>query len=182
MKTALVLVDIQKDFFPGGKKELFGSEEATSNASKLLSAARKNNMKVIHVKQLSKDPGFSFCLPDSAGAEIHPSVAPLEGEEILVKNSSNSFKGTDFDEILYSNDISKLIFCGMMSHLSIDSTIRAAKDYGYECVLAYDACAACDLKFGEKSIPASAVNASFAASLHEAFAEISETEKLLTLI
>ena len=46
MKTALVLVDIQKDFFPCGKKELFGSEEASSNASKLLSAARKNNMKV----------------------------------------------------------------------------------------------------------------------------------------
>lgn len=182
MKTALVLVDIQKDFFPGGKKELTGSEEASSNASKLLSAARKNNMKVIHVKHLSKDSSLSFCQPDSIGSEIHPSVEPLDGEEVLIKNSSNAFKGTDFDEVLYSNDISKLIFCGMMSHLSIDSTVRAAKDYGYECVLAYDACAASDLKFGETQIPASAVNASFAASLHESFAEICETESLLKSI
>ena len=179
MSKALMIIDVQNDYFPGGKKELVNSEYAAKKAAELLNHARKSGMKVIHVKHISEYPGATFFLPGTEGSEIHESVKPLDGEKIVVKNFPNSFRSTDLDCYLHTNGIKEIVFCGMMSHMCVDSGVRAAKDYGYDCTLVHDACATCDQVFAGEKIPAEAVHRSFMAALNGAFAKIISADEFM---
>jgi nicotinamidase-related amidase len=85
-KTALLLVDIQNDYFPGGKMTLEGVDAASVNASRLLSRFREKRLPVFHIRHLATRPGATFFLPGTAGSEIHPSVAPRVDETVIVKH------------------------------------------------------------------------------------------------
>ena len=74
MKTALVIVDLQNDYFNGGDWELVGTEQAASNAAKLLDHARQNDMPVVHIRHEFPTEDAPFFRPNSKGAEIHSSV------------------------------------------------------------------------------------------------------------
>ncbi len=161
MKTGLVIVDIQNDYFPGGKMELGGSIDASTNARLLLLAFREKGLPVFHVQHIASRPGATFFLPNTPGAEIHENVAPVAGETILQKNFPNSFRGTDLLERLKQNEITRLVIAGMMTHMCIDTTVRAASDLGFACELAHDACATKALSFGSETVPAKQVHISF---------------------
>src|SRR5690606_12608546 len=141
MTQALVIVDIQNDYFPGGTMALEGSPEAAAQAAKLLAAFRAKGLPVVHVQHLSTRPGATFFLPDTKGAEINEAVAPRTGEKLVVKHTPSSFRGTDLLEHLKSVGADQLVIAGMMTHMCIDSTVRAAFDLGFACTLAHDACA-----------------------------------------
>jgi nicotinamidase-related amidase len=85
-KTALLLVDIQNDYFPGGKMTLEGIDAARINASRLLSRFRGKRLPVFHTRHLAIQPGATFFLPDTPGSEIHPSVTPRVDETVIVKH------------------------------------------------------------------------------------------------
>ena len=91
---ALVVIDIQNDYFPGGKMALEAPEAAAANAARALAHFRSRNWPVFHVRHLSVRPGATFFIPGSAGAEIHESVRPRDGEPIVEKNFPNSFRST----------------------------------------------------------------------------------------
>lgn len=92
MSTALIIVDIQNDYFPNGKMELSKPELAAANAAKVLDWFRKNTKdSVYHVQHIASDPALGFFLPDTTGAEIHKTVLPLENETVVIKNFPNSF-------------------------------------------------------------------------------------------
>jgi nicotinamidase-related amidase len=172
MTTALLIIDIQNDYFPGGKMELVGSPEAAAQAAQLIAAFRAKSLPVIHVRHESLRPGATFFLPGTEGAKIHESVAPREGETVFTKNFPNAFRDTPLLDHLRSNGIKKLAIAGMMTHMCIDTSTRAASDYGFECVLAHDACATRDLSFGGSKIPAREVHNAFMAALNGAFAKV----------
>jgi nicotinamidase-related amidase len=171
MTTALLIIDIHNDYFPGGKLEIVGSPEAAAHAARLIAAFRAKNLPVIHVRHESLSPGATFFLPGTEGAKIHETVAPREGETVITKNFPNAFRDTPLLDHLRSNGIGKLAIAGMMTHMCIDTTTRAASDYGFECVLAHDACATRDLSFGGSKIPARDVHNAFIAALNGAFAK-----------
>ena len=100
METALILIDIQNDYFPGGNMEVPGSLQASLRACEVLDLFRKRAMPVIHVRHLSVRPGATFFLPGSRGAEIHENVRPLSTEALIEKNYPNSFRDTPLREIL----------------------------------------------------------------------------------
>jgi nicotinamidase-related amidase len=179
MTTALLLVDIQNDYFPGGKMELEGSIEAGLNAKKLLAYFRDNRLPVVHIQHVSIRPGAAFFLPGTTGVEIHESVKPLPGETICEKHHINAFRETALLDYLRSNDVKRLVICGMMTHMCVDSTVRAAYDNGFECILASDACATRSLSFGDLKIPAEMVHAAFIAALGPVFAKITTTQAFL---
>jgi nicotinamidase-related amidase len=77
MKRALLLVDIQNDYFTGGAMQLVGMEAAAGKASTLLQFFRERSEPVYHVQHLSKRAGATFFLPVTQGAEIHPAFEPL---------------------------------------------------------------------------------------------------------
>ena len=172
MKTGLILVDIQNDYFPGGRMELVGISEAGQKAGELLSFFRDKKWPTFHIQHLSIRKGATFFLPDTPGAEIHDCIKPLSDERIIQKFHPNSFRETALLEELKKNQVEQLIICGAMSHMCIDATTRAAFDLGFECVVIQDACATRDLEFEGKAITAQAVHASFMAALGSAYAKI----------
>lgn len=179
MSTALLLIDIQNDYFPGGRMELFGSIEAAGSATRLLSAFRKMSWPVYHVQHFSTRPTATFFLPDSAGVEIHSSVMPQPNEPIISKHFPNSFRETDLLEQLRTNGITQLLICGMMTSMCVDATVRAAFDLGFECTIAQDACATKDLTFDSLTVPALQVHAAFLAALGSVYATIRTTDAIL---
>jgi nicotinamidase-related amidase len=172
MTQALIIVDIQNDYFPGGKMELVGSNEAAGEAARLLSAFRRRGAPIFHIQHISTRPGATFFLPDTQGVKIHASVAPLAAETIITKHFPNSFRETRLLEALREAKIERLAIAGMMTHMCIDATTRAAADLGFECQLAHDACATRDLSFGGSKVAARDVHTAFLASLNGAFAKV----------
>jgi nicotinamidase-related amidase len=165
MKTALILIDIQNDYFPGGKMELEGPLEAAAQARVLLDFFRQQKWPTIHIQHISTRPGATFFLPDTDGAKIHPSIAPLAGETVIVKHFPNSFRETTLLEHLKGLGVERLVLCGMMTHMCVDATVRAAADLGFPILLAADACATRTLAYGETKVPAAQVHAAFLAAL-----------------
>ncbi|GAM10402.1 putative isochorismatase family protein YddQ [Geobacter sp. OR-1] len=179
MKTALLIIDNQNDYFPGGKMELVGSVQAAAAALRLLSAFRKQSWPVYHVQHISMQPGATFFLPDTEGAAIHKSVAPLPTEPVITKHFPSSFRDTSLLEQLKADKIGTLLICGMMSHMCVDTTVRAAFDLGFSCIVTHDACATRDLSFNGVTVPAAQVHASYMAALGAVFAQVKGVEEIL---
>jgi nicotinamidase-related amidase len=181
MTNALVLVDLQNDYFPGGAMELAGMEAAAAQAAKLLSACRSRAWPIFHVQHLARRPGATFFIPGTPGAEIHPAVKPRPGETVLTKNYPNSFRDTGLAEMLKGAGIEELVIAGAMSHMCIDATTRAAADFGFECVVAHDACATTDVEFKGKKVPADKVHAAFMSALGFAYAKVVPTTEVVKI-
>ena len=179
MNKCLIMVDLQNDYFPGGKMALTGIEDAAENARLLLTEFRKAKLPVIHIQHISMSPDALFFLPGTDGAKINDRVAPKEDEAVVVKNYPNSFRDTSLLEILKNMHIDELIICGAMSHMCIDATTRAAFDLGFNCAVAEDACATMDLFFNNKIIKASEVHASFMAALSYPYAKVVPARDIL---
>lgn len=175
-KRAVVVVDIQNDYFPNGKFELVGIEKAAGNAARVIEAARAKGDRVIHVQHIFPSPDAPFFTPDSAGIEINAAAAPRDGETVVVKNFPNAFLKTDLKAILDADGVEEVVVVGAMSHMCIDATARAASDYGYRTTVVQDACATRDLEFGGVTVPAASVHAALMAALAFAYATVTDTE------
>jgi nicotinamidase-related amidase len=179
MTTALLLVDIQNDYFPDGAMALERMDAAAANAARLLAVFRARGLPAFHVRHLSVRPGATFFVPGTPGAEIHPSVAPRAGEPLVEKSFPNSFRGTDLEQRLRAASVDGLVIAGAMSHMCIDATARAAFDHGFKCTVVEDACATRALEFGGRSLPARDVHAAFMAALAAPYAKITSTDACL---
>jgi nicotinamidase-related amidase len=178
MKQALILVDIQNDYFPGGKFELANPEVTVKNIRKVLDCFRAKSYPVIHIQHISLKENAPFFVKDSKGAEIYRDVAPISGEYIVQKNYPNSFFKTNLMDILEKENISDVVICGMMSHMCIDSTVRGAFELGLNCTLIEDCCTTRDLMFGDKTIHWENVHYSFMTAL-STFSKVIKTNNLL---
>jgi nicotinamidase-related amidase len=152
--TALILIDIQNFYFPGGKSELVEPEKAAGQAKILLNYFRETKGLVVHVRH-------EF----TPGGEIHALVAPLSSEKVFSKTEVNAFLHTGLDDYLKQNRIKKLVLCGMQTHMCLEAATRAGHDLGYECTVIKDACATRDLKFDEVTVAAQQVHISTLATL-----------------
>jgi nicotinamidase-related amidase len=171
-KQALIIVDIQNDYFPGGRNPVVGAEAAATVAKQLLDKAREKHEPIFHIQHTTLRPNATFLLPATPGAEIHPWLAPRPDEIIVHKHYPNSFRETTLLDELRVRHISRLCFCGMMTHMCIDTTVRAAADLGFECVIVGDATATKALTFGHATVPAAQVQAAFLAALSGLFAKV----------
>src|SRR3954466_5024974 len=93
-KRAVVLIDIQNDYFAGGKWALSGVEAAADNAAKLLAAARAAGDLVVHVRHEFPTADAPYFAPGSEGAKIHEKVKNVEGEAVVLKAQVNAFRET----------------------------------------------------------------------------------------
>jgi nicotinamidase-related amidase len=178
MKKALLIVDIQNDYFSGGKMELHASEAAGLCAGGLLAHFRDRRLPVVHVQHISVRPGATFFLPDTDGVRIHASVAPVEHETVIQKHFPNAFRDTRLLDHLRQHAIEELVIAGMMTHMCVDATTRAAADLGFRCSVASDACATRALSFGGTTVPADHVHCSFLAALSGTYATVRPAKEL----
>ncbi|MCG6533695.1 MAG: cysteine hydrolase [Syntrophales bacterium LBB04] len=179
MKDCLILVDLQNDYFPGGRMELIGIQAAAAKAQVLLNDFRRSKSLIIHIQHVSTSPGATFFLPETDGAKINQMVVPQGKEIVVVKNYPNSFRDTSLQEILKHNKINHLVICGAMSHMCIDATTRAAFDLSFNCIVSEDACATKDLNFKDTIIKAREVHASFMAALSSPYAKVISTKEIV---
>jgi nicotinamidase-related amidase len=181
MKTALLVIDIQKDYFPGGKYPLVNPLAAAQNAYMILQCFRESANHHVHIQHISLEPDATFFISGDRGTDIHDSVAHFEGEPIVYKHEPNSFLNTNLLELLKSWEIERVIITGMMTHMCVDATARAASDLGFQVIVAEDACATRDLQYGDTTIPAELVHKSFLAAL-KSYGKVMKSEKILALL
>lgn len=169
--TALVIIDIQDFYFPGGALPLVEPEAAGANAAKLLAQARAHGKAVIHVGHNAK-----------AGQGFHADVLPRDGELVVMKDDVNAFLKTDLQTILHSGGFQRLVVCGMQTHMCVEAATRAAADLGYEVLVAGDACATRDLKHGEVTVPAAQVHAATLATLDRTYGKVVSMDEALAAL
>jgi nicotinamidase-related amidase len=177
--TALLVIDVQNDYFPGGKMELERAAAAAARVRQALDRFRKAGRPVFHMQHLSARPGATFFIPGTEGAEINSLVAPAAGEQVIQKNFPNAFRGTGLQAGLDAAGIKSLAIVGMMTHLCVDASVRQAFDLGYACTVLSDACATRKQVFEEQEIPAVQVHGAFLAALRGVYAQVMPTEDFL---
>lgn len=159
--TALLIIDIQNFYFPGGMLPLNEPEKAAEKAQMVLNAFRDKGMHVIHIKHNA-----------SSGSEIHELVKPIGNEKIITKDKANAFVGTDLLDYLQNNQIKNLVLCGMQTHMCLEAATRAASDYGFNCTVIEDACTTRDLTYGDVTVSAKDVHYSTLNTLNKTYAKI----------
>jgi nicotinamidase-related amidase len=163
--TALLVIDIQEFYFPGGRMALIHPEETAQKAALLIKYFREKGKPVIHIRHNSEP-----------GGAIHKLVEPLPSEKVISKDEVNSFLNTGLDDHLKKLGIKKLVICGMQTHMCVEGATRAAHDLGYNCLLVEDACTTRDLVYKETVVRASDVHASTLVTLKN-YATITDTEE-----
>jgi len=168
----LLVIDIQRDYFPGGAYPLVGPAAAAEKAREVIDSFRSKAQPVLHMQHVWDAPDATFMRPGTDGVEIHPLVAPADGETVLQKTEPNSFVETPLESELRSRDVDDLVVVGMMTSMCVDSTVRAAVDLGFDVTLVHDACAAPDLAFAGHEVPGATVHAAFVAALADGYATV----------
>lgn len=182
MPTALLIIDIQNEYFPGGRRELTGPKAAAQQARRLLEYFRAANLPRYFIQHIANKPNATSFLPGTDGITIHPILAPREGEPVVVKHYPNSFRDTGLLDALKAQGVDRLVITGMQTHMCVDATTRAAFDYGFDCLVAGDACATRDLSYGGAVVSASHVHAAFLAALNGAYAKVCDTTEVLQVL
>ena len=177
--TALLLIDIQNDYFPNGRMPLEKSTEACQKAQEALQANRTKQLPVIHIQHISTRPDAVHFLPCTKGVEFHPNVLPAKNETIIKKHYPNSFKDTGLLNHLIKHQINHLVIAGMMTHMCVEATVRAAYDLGFNCTVLSDACATKSLEFNNMLIPAQTVHHAFLAALQPLYANVVSVKDFL---
>jgi nicotinamidase-related amidase len=177
-KRAVIAIDIQNDYFPGGKWPLVGIDAAADKAAGVLAAARAAGDLVVHVRHEFPVAEAPFFVAGTEGVQTHPKVAALPGEPVVVKNYVNSFHQTNLKEVLDAAEVKDVVILGAMSHMCIDAATRAAIDHGYGVTVIHDACATHDQEFNGVKVPAAQTHAALMAALAFAGAAVTSSDEL----
>ncbi len=178
MKQALIIIDIQNDYFDGGAMALYQVEEMLQQSNKLIAYAKSHDHPIYIIQHIA-DENASFFVPKTEGVQLHPKLDVSNATSVIQKHYPNSFRETTLQYELEQKGISKLIVCGAMTHMCIDTTIRAGFDLGYNVTLISDACATKDLLFRNHKVDAMDVQAAYLSALGQAFCKVVNTETLV---
>ena len=178
MKRALLVIDLQNDYFCGGAMELNGAEKTLEQTNSVIAYARASGYKIYFIQHFSTRKGATFFIPNTHGVELNANL-DRKDELVIEKHYPNSFRETILQEELEREQIEELIVCGAMSHMCIDSTVRAGFDLGYSMIVVEDACATRDLSFNGETILAKEVHGSYMSALGSVFARVVDVKKIL---
>ena len=167
MTQALMIIDVQNDYFPDGKYPLNNTEQTLQKTLKLQNYFRQKQLPIIYIQHINPDPNAVFFVNNSFGSQLHAKLLPIikPNEMIIQKAYPNSFYQTQLQEKLERLGIKQLVICGMMSHMCVDSTTRCAFELNYQPILIHDACTTRDLDFNGNIIPSKDVHNSFMSAL-----------------
>ena len=174
--ATLVIIDAQKEYL-SGPLALSGMDAAVENIKQLVTAARSAGRPIVHVRHLGTVGGLFD--PQGERGEFIPGLEPEGDETIIGKLLPSAFHGTGLEKHLQDLGSLDLIVCGFMSHSSVSTTVRAAKDYGFRCTLVEDACATRDLPTANGVISAADVQRTEMAIMNDNFATLAQTKNLI---
>jgi len=180
-RTALVIIDMQRDFLePGGFGETLGNDvsllaAAVGPCKAALAAARENGLLVIHTREghlpdLSDAPRAKIergapslrigdlgpmgriLIRGEAGHDIVDTLSPAPGEIVIDKPGKGAFYNTDLGSLLHRHQIENLLVCGVTTEVCVNTTVREANDRGFRCVVLADCCASYFPEFHEMGL------------------------------
>jgi biuret amidohydrolase len=169
-RTALIIIDMQRDFLePGGFGETLGNDvtqlqRAVKPLQGVLAAAREAGLLIIHTREghrpdLSdappakvergapskrigdKGPMGRILIRGEDGHDIVPELYPIEGEPVIDKPGKGAFYQTDLESMLRHCAIENLLVTGVTTEVCVNTTVREANDRGYRCIVLADCCA-----------------------------------------
>jgi len=141
MATALVVIDVQNDYFPDGKFPLWQPEAAEANCLRLIDWAKAAGRAVIHVRHIVEGEPAPFFAAGSPGADIRSPIRNAAPDSpVIVKAFADSFEKTKLQETLKSLGIDRLILCGMMTHNCVTHTAISKAAEAYDVTVVGDAC------------------------------------------
>jgi|GEM_PF-102003 len=178
-RTALILVDLQNDYFSEGRFELDNTEAAAKQAKTLLAHFRAQELPVIHIQHIFEDENAPFFTANTQGVEIEASVKPIDGEAVVVKHQIDSFIDTSLEQTLVELGIERLVVVGAMAQACVQTICRSATNKGYPCEVISDAIAAPKLSYGEHDFSGAELVAANLLSLSFGGAEAITTEQWL---
>lgn len=179
--TALVLIDMQRDFLEaGGFGESLGNDvsqlrKTIGPCARLLSLARARGMLVIHTREGhlpdlsdahpakvnrgspslrigSEGPMGRILIRGEPGHAIISDLAPTAGEVVIDKPGKGAFYNTEMESVLREKGIETLLICGVTTEVCVHTTLREANDRGYRCLLIEDACGSYFPEFHEAAV------------------------------
>lgn len=177
--SALVCVDVQNDYFPGGRHPLADAVSAGKKITALLGVFRQRRLPIIHIRQISPANTIPYLVEHTPGSEIHECAQPRPGEMLLHKRFPNSFRGTGLKALLNGMGIERIYLLGFMSQVCIDATARQALDNLFRVSLIPDACAAGSVTFNSQTIEADWVHAGMMGALGSIGCELIDSQNLL---
>ncbi|MGL3822205.1 cysteine hydrolase family protein [Sphingopyxis sp. R3-92] len=178
--SAIIVIDLQNEYWPGGNVPLEGVGAAAANAARVLEKARASGGFIVHVQHLSADPSVPIFQPGSHGAEINAAVRPAGDELLVQKYYPNAFRDTGLKQILDDKAVKNVVIVGAMSHMCIAATARAAADFGYGVTVLHDACATREVDFDGVTVPAAHVHAANMSALAYAYGAVIPTDAYLS--
>ena len=147
MSIALLLIDLQNDYFPGGKFPLWNTDETLESALAAIGKAQARGDLIVHIQHIA-DPAMGiapFFNQDTPGAEIHPDVlAAAPDAPQIVKQFADSFEQTGLETLLASHSINRLLVCGMMTQNCVTHTAISRTAENYDVTILADACTTID--------------------------------------
>lgn len=147
MKKALLLIDLQNDYFPGGKFPLWNTDVTLSNIEQAIQAAKAKNIPIIHIQHIANsEMGIApFFNKGSEGAEINSRIleAALDAP-IVIKEFADSFVGTNLEEVLSGLGVDELLVCGMMTQNCVTHTAISNSAEKYKVSILPDCCTTVD--------------------------------------
>jgi len=141
MTKALVVIDIQNDYFAGGRFPLWNAEATLAAAERAIAAARAHGIPVILVQHIAASDRAPFFVRGSDGAALHPAIAAAApGAPIVVKQQADSFRDTTLAATLDQLGARELIVCGMMTQNCVTHTAISKTAEAYDITVLGDVC------------------------------------------
>lgn len=147
MTKALVVIDVQNDYFPGGQFPLWNPDGVLQNVERAIGTARARGVPVVHAQHVvgsAQGPG-PFFNEGTPGAAIHPRIlAAAPDAPVIVKAHADSFEQTNLEATLTELGVTDLLVCGMMTHNCVTHTAISKRAEQYDVSILSDCCTTVD--------------------------------------
>jgi nicotinamidase-related amidase len=182
-RTALLLVDFQREYFDG-KLPIPDGSSALAAAKRLVAAAEKTGVSVIHIHHVAASPTAPLFASGSSGAEPVEELLPAANHATVIKRLPSGFAGTELLELLRQRECERVIVCGLMTHNCVDATTRDALHLGFAPIVAADASATRDLPgvCGGEAVTAQRLHQAVLAGLADRIADVMTCDETVALL
>lgn len=181
MKQALLVIDVQNDYFEHGKMALVEPLKALHQVNRLEEYFMNKDLPIIYIQHIKEDPKADFFGRGTEGSFLHPDLRVDDRAIIIEKQTPNCFFETNLSKVLESLKVEQVVITGMMTHMCVDSTTRASKELGYDPIVISDATATKDLSYRSAVVSAKNVQYAFLAALQN-FSQVISASDYLSLM
>ncbi|MBD7954522.1 cysteine hydrolase [Stenotrophomonas sp. Sa5BUN4] len=186
-KTAVIVIDFQNEYFPGGRMVIPDGASALQNTRRLIKAADAKGIRVIHVQHVLP-AGAPLFAEGGKTVQFHPDMQPRAGDSVVQKDNVSVFAGASaavMDKTLKDAGIDTLIVTGLMTHACVSGAARdaAAAPRGYRVIVSSDATATRDLELATgATIDHRTLHAASLATLEDTYGDVMTTEAIIGLV